>query len=186
MLTALFVAPFLVAAQGSQPNVDAIQTQIANLQATLTVIANAPAGTPAGPSMEFDFYDADFSNTNFHVEIQSFWQLADQLHARHADTTLIPRGRFVAIHYIVTNLGNEPSHGFGEYKWMLRDQKGRTFSYDDDATMLMTLNLDLYANPFQPGLAYAQIMVYDVAKDATSFTLEVQGTTVALPLGRAL
>lgn len=186
-IVALLIAGFLLApglaAQGATPDAGAIQTQIADLQATLTAIA----GTPTPSAMEFDLVDPDGADGDppFHVEIQSLRRIGATFYDNLYDKTLFAKGVYVAISLRVTSLGSEPVPGWSKYVLLLRDDKGRAFSYDDDATRTLTFNYNLYSPSFQPGLTYSQVIVYDVAKDATSFTLEVEGASIRIPLGRA-
>jgi len=169
--------------QQPEPTASVIQTQIAQLQATLTSIAAPPDGTPAGPA-EFEFTGTagkDYEGT-FRVRVGRLRPVTESLYDNVYDKPLEPRGRFVVLDLTLTNIGTDPVNLWEYFGFRLRDDQGRRFSPDSDASRVLERERDVVTFVFQPDLPYPALLVWDVALDADNFTLEVEGTDVSLPL----
>jgi hypothetical protein len=175
------VGLYQVKAVSPTPDPEAIQTQIANLEATLTAVASPPTVTPT-TLMEFDFIDTTFGDVPFHIIIKSFAAVDKTLYDYPDGNALKPRGQFFALRFEITNMGTEPTAVWSSFLLLLRDNKGRAFSSDSDASSALMFDLDIYDPILQPALPSDAVLVYDVAKDATSFSLEVEDTPISIPL----
>ena len=166
---------------GSEPTVQAIQTHVAVSNATAAAAASPAAATAAaaGTSTGFDFVDPYFHGT-FHITVDKAEPIGATLYDQLYSKTLRARGRFVALTITMVNTGSEPVSIFAYSELLLRDDKGRAFSYDTDASSTLMFNRNLYVSSWQPSLAYDGVIVYDVAKDARGFSLEVKGTSIKL------
>jgi len=80
------------------------------------------------------------------------------------------KGIFALVFLEVTNLGNEPDEA---RSFSLRDQQGRTFtgSLDGVLAAIRDRKGDSYGSTVQPSLTAKQVFVFDVASDASGFTI---------------
>ena len=82
------------------------------------------------------------------------------------------KGKFIVVLMQVTNLGQE-SNALGPFR--LRDQQGRSFdpTSDTDATIsaLSAYKRKSYYESVQPSLSENEVIVFDVASDASVFTI---------------
>lgn len=82
------------------------------------------------------------------------------------------KGRFIVVLMQVTNLGQE-SDALGSFR--LRDQQGRTFDSTSDFEATYSAQAAYkrksYSESVQPSLSEDELIVFDVASDATSFTI---------------
>lgn len=165
---------------GSDPTTEAIQTQIAGLEATMTAIAPNANATPTDQK-EFVFtgkwYDA-----RFHVVVGAMDVMSQPLYEIISDELLSPRGKFIAVEFEITNTGNEPVAFWEQGMLSLRDSKGRSFSPNSDASIALVSDRDLFVYDYQPGLSYETVVVWDVPIDASGFTLDVNETGISIPL----
>src|SRR6478735_10401491 len=83
--------------------------------------------------------------------------------------SLKPHGKFIIVIFDATNLGNTPTY-FPYSDFELRDDQGRTFSFDQDASIGFTITDPTMKEDstaeFQPDLTYRQAIVFDIAPDA--------------------
>jgi hypothetical protein len=117
----------------------------------------------------------------FRVGVGRVAPVAGPLRDTFADETLAPRGRFVVLELTLTNLGADPARLWDASGFRLRDGRGRRFSPDPAASRALAWERGAVTYVFQPGLPYPALLVWDVSPDA-AFTLEVEGTDVAVPL----
>lgn len=184
-LTVLIVALALVtaAAQNATPAAAAIQTQIAGLEATLTAIAGTPVATLSAAN-SVEYIGSGYYPFRHRIAIDSIVIISGGLHNPTTNAVISPRGVFVALSLKFTNLSNDPVSGWDDYDVLLRDEKGRALSPDNDASFALTEQRGIFVYVFQPGLPYEQVLVYDVAPDAKTFAAEIKHTTIHVPLGQ--
>ena len=101
-----------------------------------------------------------------------------------AGPMLEAHGVFLAVNLEVTNAGLEPIDRFPWWQLRLRDDKGRVFTPQTDATASYEASQQPRQRPedYQPGIAYDEVVVYDVPPGAGAFTLESEDGTLNVPL----
>ncbi len=89
------------------------------------------------------------------------------------------RGRFVVVDFTFTN--NRPKQVTldPELHMTLKDSRGREFGSDPDAYEFVPLDLDIFLDPVNPGVSTDGRVIYEVAPDATGFTLTVDDVEFA-------
>lgn len=90
------------------------------------------------------------------------------------------RGKFLVVRLTVVNESRTPTYFNDDPR--VRDAEGREFSQSYDATYPLLLAEDMEDGWLQPGIPYAQAIVFDVAKDATGFVLLLGSTALDLGL----
>lgn len=86
------------------------------------------------------------------------------------------KGKFVVVFMTVTNIGTDSTQ-VSKYSFRLRDIKGRKFDMADlDAEWAAkaTYKRSMYYEDIQPGLSEQSVFVFDVAPDATGYSLVTQ------------
>jgi hypothetical protein len=83
------------------------------------------------------------------------------------------RGRFVVVDFTFTNNRNEEVTLDPQLHMVLKDSRGREFGPDPDAWEFVPTNLDIFLEPVNPGVSKNGRVIYQVAPDATGFTLTV-------------
>ena len=81
------------------------------------------------------------------------------------------RGNFVVVDFTFTNNRPEEVTLDPELHMILKDSQGREFGSDIDAYEFVPMDLDLFLEPVNPGLSADGRVIYEVAPDATGFTL---------------
>ena len=176
LLLALFIAT-AQSAIGRDPEAtaEAIQTQIANLEVTLTAIADE-SGTPEAGNVTVE--DRGFTYTFTSAErVESLDAFSDP-----------PRGVFVVVHFTALNNGNRPAllpavqFTVGdEGVFALTDGKGRQLSPDFTAMVRLLIESETFGD-LQPGIEYETAVVFDIPKDATDLVLTLPGTDLEYDL----
>lgn len=84
-------------------------------------------------------------------------------------------GHFVLIEFDYTFGGTQPAT-VQDYRWKLEDGKGRTYNYAFDPTSNYEIakNRALLYEKVNPGIKKPGAIVFEVAPDATDFTLHVK------------
>ena len=80
-------------------------------------------------------------------------------------------GNFLVIDFTFTNNRPEEVTLDPELHMILKDSQGREFGSDIDAYEFVPMDLDLFLEPVNPGLSADGRVIYEVAPDATGFTL---------------
>ena len=81
------------------------------------------------------------------------------------------RGNFVVVDFTFTNNRTEEVTLDPELHMVLKDSQGREFGSDIDAYEFVPMDLDLFLEPVNPGVAADGRVIYEVAPDAAGFTL---------------
>ena len=80
-------------------------------------------------------------------------------------------GNFVVVDFTFTNNRPEEVTLDPELHMVLKDSQGREFGSDIDAWEFVPTDLNLFLEPVNPGVGTEGRVVYEVAPDATGFTL---------------
>ena len=80
-------------------------------------------------------------------------------------------GNFVVVDFAFTNNRTEEVTLDPELHMVLKDSQGREFGSDIDAWEFVPTDLNLFLEPVNPGVGTEGRVVYEVAPDATGFTL---------------
>jgi len=80
-------------------------------------------------------------------------------------------GNFLVIDFTFTNNRPEEVTLDPELHMILKDSQGREFGSDIDAYEFVPMDLSLFLEPVNPGLSADGRVIYEVAPDATGFTL---------------
>ena len=89
------------------------------------------------------------------------------------------RGRFVVVDFTFTNNRPEEITLDPELHMTLKDSRGREFGSDPDAYEFVPIDLDMFFDPVNPGVSTDGRVIYEVAPDATGFTLTVDDVEFA-------
>lgn len=150
----------------SQPNptVSAIETQIAELHATITAIVE---GSPAADIVILQDGPLTFDVTRIGELIGTeLEQLSDFPTA----------GIYVRVDLTITNTSDEPVRYLDVSWWEFRliDDQGRRFSFNPDHTYHLFSELDMFSNSYQPDLPVSGFIVFEVPTDATGFQVVLE------------
>jgi len=136
-----------------------------------SIVTLSPAGVPAVAGQSFDVPIPSYcsSCSTFRVAITEVQRRAEFRASRNG-TPVTAQGVYIAILMRVTNTGSNPD-SLGGFR--IRDQAGRSFDYDFSATSTAA---DFYGRrafytTLQPTFSADVVIVFDVAPDATSFTI---------------
>ncbi len=80
-------------------------------------------------------------------------------------------GNFVVVDFTFTNNRTEEVTLDPELHMILKDSQGREFGSDSDAYEFVPIDLDIFLEPVNPGVGTDGRVIYEVAPDATGFTL---------------
>ncbi len=80
-------------------------------------------------------------------------------------------GNFVVVDFTFTNNRTEEVTLDPELHMILKDSQGREFGSDSDAYEFVPIDLNLFLEPVNPGVGTDGRVIYEVAPDATGFTL---------------
>ena len=83
------------------------------------------------------------------------------------------RGNFVVVDFTFTNNRTEEVTLDPELHMILKDSQGREFGSDFDAYEFVPIDLDIFLEPVNPGVSTDGRVIYEVAPDATGFTLKL-------------
>ena len=83
------------------------------------------------------------------------------------------RGTFVVVDFTFTNNRNEEVTLDPELHMILKDSQGREFGSDPDAWEFVPPGQMIFLEPVNPGVSTNGRVVYEVAPDATGFTLKL-------------
>lgn len=150
---------------------------------SVSAAASNPDASPIATPEPVSFVYTNPGDGNlFKVTVTTWETVTTGIEDTIYNKTLTPKGKYIVVFVDATNNSLTPSSYLGLSDLYLRDQKGRMFSYDSDATFAKAFALDLYVDAFQPSLTYKQVIVWDVATDAKRSHLMVKGTDVDLLL----
>jgi hypothetical protein len=149
---------------------EAVETQIADLQATLTALAATPIAamaSPAVPSSSATTVIDGMSVTADRAEMLGIVPIGYD--------EAMPRGVWVAVHFTVTNTTSEPGY-FNPTGLYVVDGQGRRFDWNAYATGALTVERVPQQNmqgigKLQPTFTYEGWIVYDVPADSAGFIL---------------
>lgn len=184
-----------VVAQGTPSSEEALQTQVANQQATISAqetqisdlktrvsdvsgskkpgatTAASSADTASAPLAIGDTY----SGKNWDITVTGF-EFAPTLETSYQQN--VARGVFCIVYITVMNNGNEPAP-FPYEDLQLKTGEGRIYSYDDQALFNLTyvvMGVGGSSDDLQPGLAYTTAILFDIPPDATGLVLTAQSS----------
>jgi hypothetical protein len=83
------------------------------------------------------------------------------------------RGRFVVVDFTFTNNRPEEVTLDPQLHMTLKDSQGREFGTDPDAWEFVPVNRNIFLEPVNPGVSTSGRVIYQVAPDATGFSLTV-------------
>jgi hypothetical protein len=148
---------------------------------TTTTNSAVPSGitTTAYPaSQPFDFGAAQYTLGKISVS-------GDDL--RSGTLTATTSGSFVLVDLTVLDRGSAPLV-LDAADFTLYDSKGNLYTVNENATNIASLSTanrkNLLTEPLQPGLSRDGIIVFEVPKDASGFTLRVANGYVDISLGK--
>jgi hypothetical protein len=98
---------------------------------------------------------------------------------------LVPKGIFLVVPVTVTNRTDAPAYFNPVGALLAVDDEGRRFGVDPNATSaayVLDYGYDPGVGPRQPGVAYPDVLVFDVARGAEGFRLESTDGSVSLPI----
>jgi hypothetical protein len=101
------------------------------------------------------------------------WKVTDAFRTSQLKSTFgtQKRGKFVVIDFTFTNNRPEEVTLDPELHMILKDSQGREFGSDLDAWEFVPTALNIFLEPVNPGVSTNGRVVYEVAPDATGFTL---------------
>jgi hypothetical protein len=148
---------------------------------TTTTNAAIPSGitTTAYPaSQPFDFGAAQYTLGKITVS-------GDEL--RSGTLTATTSGNFVIVDLTVLDRGSVPL-SLEASDFTLYDNRGNLYAVNENATNIASLSTanrkNLLTEPLQPGLSRDGIIVFEVPKDASGFTLRASNGYVDISLGK--
>jgi hypothetical protein len=155
-----------------QQDVTELETQVAVLS---TFVPTVALSTPSPP-----FSEAWTVAVSGVMRTQSYPNYSTQI---DAPLTLEARGVFLTIKLNVVNAGLQPVRPFPWWNLRLRDDMGRTFSPQVDATMSYMVEEGIRRpEEYQPGLVYDEAVVFDVPPTASGLVLRTEDGTLNLSL----
>jgi hypothetical protein len=166
-----------------QSTISADQTQISVLQTEISAIETSSAsGTPSS------FQPVTFSHNGFQG-VHENWQISkvsafssSYISGSAVTDRVEARGIFISIYIEITNLSDRPLFA-PDSVYQLSDSTGRSFTFNYDATLAACLNNDnCELDRLQPGLPYLNILVFDVAPDASGIIFTTEGRLFEVPL----
>lgn len=132
--------------------------------------APAPGSVPVVAGQSFVQSPPSYcsSCSTFRVTITDVQRRSD-IPATQYNSAITAQGAYIVVLMRATNTGSNPDNlrSFG-----IKDQQGRTFTYDSSATSKATSSYNR-RSPFttlQPSFGDDEVIVFDVATDATGFT----------------
>lgn len=152
-----------------------IQTQIADLQATLTAIPTIGNGVASG-NRSLSINDVTF-------EVTEFSPLQQDLQAKIQDDypTL---AQYYQLDVTVINNSFEPVNGFS-LPWesfRITDSLGRSFSYANGPTYYLFGYEGMFMGDVQPGIPTAGFIIWELPADATGLVLTAEGAAESVQL----
>jgi hypothetical protein len=157
-----------------ETRVAALQNQIGKLSATLAV-----AATPGPTATPQPF--ARFWKITIIGAVQRKAMVGDQPGLEPVTAS----GVFVVVPVAVTNLGATPAYFIPTGVLQVVDERGRHFDLDPTASgaaFVLDFGYDPAVGPLQPGIASPDVLVFDVAEDATGLSLTDVNRSFSIPL----
>jgi len=157
-----------------------LEGQVAGREAELTALANPPTVAPTPPP------PPSFAET-WRIEIAGATELRAHVGVRDGLTPIAADGVFLVVPIRVTNLAAAPV-GFNPFgNLVVVDGQDRTFEADataSGAAYLVDFGYDASFGVRQPGVPVPDVLVFDIAMDATGFRLESTDASFSVPLDR--
>lgn len=158
----------------------AYETEVADLrdladgrQATIMALTPPPA-TPPPPLL----------SERWRIEVVGPVERRPEVGRRDGLTPVAAEGVFLVVPIAVTNLTGEPA-SFAPDRIRAVDGEGRVFdlaSRAAGAAYLLDLRYDPSFAPRQPGIAYPDVLVFDLPADAQQLALEATDGSLYVPL----
>jgi len=163
----------LATSEAYETRVAALERQIGEQQATLAALTPPPATPTPRP-----FTD------RWRIEITGPIERTPRL-AENAGRPLTARGEFLVVPIAVTNLSGVPAPFNPAAALGLLDGEGRRYDVDpvaSGAAYLLDLGLRPDFGPRQPGIAYPDVVVFDLPPEAADLTLVARDGSLAVDL----
>ena len=160
--------------QAYRTEVSTLRDEVADQRATLAVLAPLP-GTPIPPPFA----------RNWKIALDGAPRLEPRVGVRDGLTPVTAEGIYLLVPVRVTNLMRRAAYFNPVSQLVVVDQQERVFDLDPTAwgaAYVLDAGHDPAVGPRQPGIPYPDILVFDVAPDATDFTLESVDGTLSLNL----
>lgn len=158
-----------------QTRVSDLHDQVVALQATLAAYTPLP-GTPVPPSFA----------SQWKIALAGQPTLKPKVGAGNAATPLAAAGVFLVVPITVTNTTATAAYFTPAGKLVAVDAKKHEYDVDTNATSAAYV-LDLHGNPargaLQPDIPYPDVLVFDVPKKASGFTLKSLDGSFSIKLG---
>ncbi|MBA3413684.1 MAG: hypothetical protein H0U10_00465, partial [Chloroflexia bacterium] len=160
--------------------IGAYQQDVHDLETQVALLATAvPTAAPATPVVPFaEAWSVSIGGiTRAASYPSSSAQAGDSL-------TIEARGVFIAVRLEVTNESLMPVNRFPWWTLRLRDDAGRTFTPQEEATDAYAAGEGAIGRPetYQPGLVYDEAVVFDVPAEATGLALRSADNSLRLRL----
>jgi len=165
-----------------QQTIQAYQTRVATMQAAINkqraIITSLtpPPGTPVPPKFASQWQVA----VNGKPELKPKVGVSDDL------TPVGAKGIFLVVPITVTNEMAVASYFNPQGVLIVTDSKGKKYDLDTDASSaayVLDLHGDTSRGALQPGIPYPDVLVFDVPKNASGFTLKSQDGSLSVKLG---
>lgn len=101
-------------------------------------------------------------------------------------TPVAAAGRFLVVPVRVTNLRARPASFIAAGQIVAVDAQGRTYEIDpraSDAAYLLDLGLDPSFGPRQPGIAYPDVLVFDLPPELDAVEVEAVDGSLSIDIG---
>ena len=123
--------------------------------------------------------------SRWRLELMGGAKRQDAVGARDGLTPMAAKGAFVVVPVSVLNLTGSPVPFNPVGSLELVDDQQRVFDVDPNASgaaYVLDFGLDPAVGAFQPGIAYPDVLVFDVAPDAKALTLRSVDGSISLPI----
>ena len=158
-----------------QTQVGKLQNQVAKQQAVISALT-PPPGTPVPPSFA----------SQWAVTISGKSELKPKVGVSDNLTPMTAKGVYLVIPISVVNKMAQPSYFNPAPSLVVVDAKKHKYDLDANASSAAFV-LDLHGDPargaLQPGIAYPDVLVFDIPKNAAGLTLKSTDGSFSVGLG---
>jgi len=154
--------------------VQSLQNQLAQQGATLAALTPPPPAATPQPFAHF-----------WQITVIGAIQRKAKVGDRPGLDPATARGIYVVVPVAVTNLGTAPAYFVPTGVLQVVDRRGRRFNLDpiaSGAAYVLDFGYDPAVGAFQPGIAYPDVLVFDVATDATGLSLTATDRSFSIPI----
>ena len=164
-------------ARAYERQVAELQRKLAAQEAQLTAVASPAAPTAVPPSFA----------ERWRVKVAGPVERRSQVGVRDGLTPLAAAGSYLVVPIEITNLTDAPAAFNPGRELVLADGEDRTFDLDpaaSGAAYLLDFGYEASFAPRQPGIPYADVLVFDVPTDAEDLVLQSTDESFSVPLER--